>query len=657
MSPRPPFGPLACLMGALLNVWLAAPSPADVVVANYTSPTNFSYLLLHMPDMDQRRSLVSHPNPYGLPGNGSMYCVPSSTMNMLMYIANHGFPLMGPGPGNWQSNTVPVYNGAGLSSDNMGALMGTTTTGGTGGNGWYNGTRLWINMTAVSGQFTVTPYYMTPTFTPRFSNLAEVAIGGSLVSLGYGRYEVVDETVLSVEVGERVGGHIVTFVRGSSNGFSHTFAVRDPADDPNNTSQSLFTNRNLDAINRTILFCPQGQNCYTRGMTSLNYTSGDERISLIDGYLGVRPKTGYSFTNTGSTVNLHTFAPFLMTGSNLTPSRQFTLPGVLTAKDVVIHPDLAGYVLLLTTPTGGPDTIQILNALNGQTELLASVPNAKRFVFGRKRNLYVLVNGARTTGDRLHLLELHNSGDPVIVNLPSPAQALAYNDATDEVVLLSVPDRRIIWYADGLQSPPTFLNIPVEIPLMGEASITVNPTDATMWLISEASDTIFGVQQGAGGVVTVEQITLPGIQNPTSVDFDDAGHLFLSANGGEVVELMHTPGATGWEQVADSAFEGLAVGPMFRVTRSRTNFDPDLHTGPAFNNIDPDELTFGEPQLDCLADINISGAVDVDDLISVILAWGDCPAPPGSCLPDTNSSGVVDVDDLISVILQWGACP
>jgi T5SS/PEP-CTERM-associated repeat protein len=59
---------------------------------------------------------------------------------------------------------------------------------------------------------------------------------------------------------------------------------------------------------------------------------------------------------------------------------------------------------------------------------------------------------------------------------------------------------------------------------------------------------------------------------------------------------------------------------------------------------------------DCPPDINSSGAVDVDDLIAVILAWGGCPAPPAPCPADVNGSGSVDVDDLIAVILGWGVC-
>jgi hypothetical protein len=59
---------------------------------------------------------------------------------------------------------------------------------------------------------------------------------------------------------------------------------------------------------------------------------------------------------------------------------------------------------------------------------------------------------------------------------------------------------------------------------------------------------------------------------------------------------------------------------------------------------------------DCPADINNSGAVDVDDLIAVILSWG-CVNPPGPCDADVDGSGTVDVDDLIAVILAWGPCP
>lgn len=57
--------------------------------------------------------------------------------------------------------------------------------------------------------------------------------------------------------------------------------------------------------------------------------------------------------------------------------------------------------------------------------------------------------------------------------------------------------------------------------------------------------------------------------------------------------------------------------------------------------------------------------VDVDDLIAVVNAWGNCPGAPAFCFADVksasgegqcNGNGVVDVDDLLVVINNWGAC-
>jgi hypothetical protein len=63
------------------------------------------------------------------------------------------------------------------------------------------------------------------------------------------------------------------------------------------------------------------------------------------------------------------------------------------------------------------------------------------------------------------------------------------------------------------------------------------------------------------------------------------------------------------------------------------------------------------PAPKCAADTDCTGVVDVDDLVAVILAWGDCPADPKPCPSDIDYSGATDVDDLVGVILGWGDCP
>jgi hypothetical protein len=64
--------------------------------------------------------------------------------------------------------------------------------------------------------------------------------------------------------------------------------------------------------------------------------------------------------------------------------------------------------------------------------------------------------------------------------------------------------------------------------------------------------------------------------------------------------------------------------------------------------------------IECPADVDASGAVDVDDLLAIISAWGRCPAPPATCpanvINSGTSAGRVDVDDLLAVISAWGRC-
>jgi hypothetical protein len=61
-------------------------------------------------------------------------------------------------------------------------------------------------------------------------------------------------------------------------------------------------------------------------------------------------------------------------------------------------------------------------------------------------------------------------------------------------------------------------------------------------------------------------------------------------------------------------------------------------------------------QTDCIGDTDGNGAVDADDLTTVILGWGPCGKPPVPCPGDVDGNDSVDADDLTAVILNWGPC-
>ena len=58
----------------------------------------------------------------------------------------------------------------------------------------------------------------------------------------------------------------------------------------------------------------------------------------------------------------------------------------------------------------------------------------------------------------------------------------------------------------------------------------------------------------------------------------------------------------------------------------------------------------------CPADFDLSGAVDVKDLLFLLGAWGPCPKQ-GECPADFDNTGAVDVKDLLFLLGAWGPCP
>ena len=56
---------------------------------------------------------------------------------------------------------------------------------------------------------------------------------------------------------------------------------------------------------------------------------------------------------------------------------------------------------------------------------------------------------------------------------------------------------------------------------------------------------------------------------------------------------------------------------------------------------------------DCPEDINDDGKVNIDDVFEILGAWGPCDG----CLEDVDDNGQVNIDDLFAVLGAWGPCP
>ena len=52
-------------------------------------------------------------------------------------------------------------------------------------------------------------------------------------------------------------------------------------------------------------------------------------------------------------------------------------------------------------------------------------------------------------------------------------------------------------------------------------------------------------------------------------------------------------------------------------------------------------------------DVDGDGDVDVDDLVRIIVDWGECAAGPGQCPADATDDGSIDETDLEAVLLNF----
>jgi len=52
-------------------------------------------------------------------------------------------------------------------------------------------------------------------------------------------------------------------------------------------------------------------------------------------------------------------------------------------------------------------------------------------------------------------------------------------------------------------------------------------------------------------------------------------------------------------------------------------------------------------------DVDGDGTVGFGDVLTVLAAWGECPAPPADCGADVDASDAVDFADVLAVLAAW----
>jgi hypothetical protein len=611
-----------------LAVGLIAPSlSADIVKKIYVNSTIYHYKVSHMPDLDQKRQ-------GDLAGDGSMHCVPTSTINLFAYAANHGFPFFAPGPANWQSQSK--YDAATDAIHDLGVLMSTTVASGTGGANWINGAQDWLDDYS-AGLLVQQHFWNTSNYSITAAKMASAGAQGGVVSFAYGRYNITGD-FNGLPLIARSGGHAVTLNEAYRVGDDKYLRYRDPADDGYNSTQSTFVSKEVEPVTFVYATAPQ---VGAIGLgTAIDYPSDDGKVRILDQFMVLRPIYFLSFVNSGpqwtiSPTSLGTLGGVMNPATLNAPA--FGISDLMQDAD-----GIESLVLVNTSAASGQTQLRRVNHESNEQTPIGSFNSLKRFTVGRDGRIYA------HDGSKLYCIGPDGALEAATSSIPTPT-ALAYDDVNDHILVLSIPERRIQRLTKTFAQVSLF-NVPTGTPMAGDGSVIVNPFDGAVYFTSDGTNSI-GRLLGSGPNLIYSLLSIPGIVSPKGISSGDDGALYISSGGLMKVARLNRSG--GWSIDPTSPFHDLPAASRIAVLRSRSNYDPILHSGPAWDNIDADDLLpIGVAVADCLGDLDSDNDSDAADIARLLGNWGT--SDPNA---DVDADGTVGPSDLAILLGSWGPCP
>ena len=574
-----------------------------------------------MPDFDQKRA--------GLLNDGNSYCVPTATANALAYISNHGYPsAFAGGPRDWasQDQYIPVTTSLFL----MGFQMGTDPDNGTPMNNWFNYTK-----SALSGvgYFGVSKFHTFGYVGLSPKTLSDQMRMGAIVLPVMGWYEW-----RTGSRWRRNGGHMVTMwgafdTCGSVSDMRVAF--RDPANDSILTSQGPFTTTmtGFNYIGGTYAMKNE-TDFYPRIVYRLDATNG-----FLDGYGSIWPTFGLTTNPIFGDVTMTVPQPL----TDEPEPKHFDLSLATGAVMAVGHgPSPTEGYILAKDALGRLGTLYLANFVDGTTESIASMSTPRGMVVSRDGTAYV------ASSSRISRYAPQADGRYAViqtVDLPNPADAMFYDDETDEVVAMNVSNRQLLRISRELVIRRSDL-IPTSAAVLGDGSVAVNPIDGKEWIAGSQTATVARLgRDGTGRLLPEALVGLPGVTSPRSLQFGDDGTLFV-VDGGRV-KAFEPNGAGGWRAATSHPLHDQESGSIFTVGRSRTNYDPIMDD----DNVLPPDYGMGEP--DCRADLNKDGRLDIFDFLEFQNLFAR-----GSTWADFDHDGRLTIFDFLAYQNAFAAgCP
>ncbi|WP_437307227.1 hypothetical protein [Sorangium sp. So ce388] len=497
--------------------------------------SDYKYSIENVPDIDQCWN--------DLPGGGVAFCVPTSTMNWMYYIANHGRPSaiwFPPADPSVSSSTV-------MNVLTLSLFMLTDPEHGTSGSNWHKGlvsSLKQIKIPAIALMFSVDDDSWI-----LFDRLQKSAIGGGLMTVARGRYYKTGDDYW------RAGGHAMTVVGLSSTSAGQQIVVHDPAQgdrNPNKQSSPAKSTGNLSMVfgkfNGTLA-------------TMLRWGTSELPYEFIDQVMIILPL--FAVTNlTGGELTCYSAS----LTSDTVETREIRTPFSAGIADLAIHPAL--HVSALDEGSG---EIVAVDLVSGDSKQLARLPGARRITYGgRSLRLFV-------AQDR-HVVALDDHGKEVSrATLDHPIDALSFDAKENRLIVASASAEKLLYFSPELRNQGSH-----ELPRVrgqGRLSLTVNEGDGMLTITRAGSPHAAELRiHPTSAVAPGTRPPLPdAVVTPGRVKQRDA--LYVSEAGR--IATFDSDG----NRVKGSPFEGLPAGPLLEVARSYSNADPEKMRGPEWHNM------------------------------------------------------------------------
>jgi hypothetical protein len=551
---------------AVAAAWGGAPARAALDAIGPNGPLTFdkqvsaagvSWSLSGVPDIDQARGTNGAGTKVGLPNGGYMYCVPTTGMDFLAYLADRGFAgSLGVPSKDW---TLPAnFNEMSVLLAQLGGEMGTNPQTGTGGQGFIDAMTKRLAGSEI-GVLQVSYYAIdSQGGEPTVSDVIESGADGALLAAGIGFYK--DEESGGKTRKRRTGGHAFAIVGGSGlpGSKSGTVFSRDPATVYTaDTAQGAYATdpHAVSPLSATFIYADENGDDHTFDATVGKWDGST--TTLFEGFTRIVPKT----TWVGLGKKLERIVPVEIIPDPGPLKTVYEVPGDGSVKALALSAVTNRPAYLVN----GSSNVYELDPASGKSRRLATLAGAQALAFGGPaQRLYV--------GGAKKLVALDRAGKVLgSRTLSAPVQALSFDPGSGRLGAVSrgklmLFDAKL--HSLASRSLPAVQNAGGGAPLVAfgpQGRLVVGQAGQGQVLVSGpnvAASHRPGAAAAALAPIGVRRRTLQGGGKVRGIAVDDLGQLLVSVNG-----RLRVFSAAGRRRLR-SPFDGVPADAVLAVTRS-----------------------------------------------------------------------------------------